>query len=142
MITNVTVNCFVVPGSGVVGGLMAVDEVINVSFVDEGVGDRIENTLLDSCGKDDEVGRTRLETGVRMVVNLIELFLKSWIEVTVSCVESELDGLNVNSKELEIIRDDEDADVEYGTVLEFEVDKLVVCSSMELDDGKIREDVV
>ena len=40
------------------------------------------------------------------------------------------------------IRDDEDADVEYGTVLEFEVDELVVCSSMELDDGKIREDVV
>ena len=78
-----------------------------------------------------------------MVVNLIELLLKSWIEVTVSCVESELDGLNVScSKELEIIRDDEDADVEYGTVLEFEVDKLVVCSSMELDDGKIREDVV
>ena len=38
---------------------------------------------------------------------------------------------------VEIIRDDEDADVEYGTVLEF-----VVCSSMELDDGKIREDVV
>ena len=143
MITNVTVNRFVVPGSGVVGGLMAVDEVINVSFVDEGVGVRIENTLLDSCGKDDEVGRTRLETGVRMVVNLIELFLKSWIEVTVSCVESELDGLNVScSKELEIIRDDEDADVEYGTVLEFEVDELVVCSSMELDDGRIREDVV
>lgn len=143
MITNVTVNRFVVPGSGVVGGLMAVDEVINVSFVDEGVGDRIENTLLDSRGKDDEVRRTRLETGVRMVVNLIGLFLKSWIEVTVSCVESELDGLNVScSKELEIIRDDEDADVEYGTILEFEVDKLVVCSSMELDDGKIREDVV
>ena len=43
---------------------------------------------------------------------------------------------------VEIIRDDEDADVEYGTVLEFEVDELVVCSSMELDDGKIREDVV
>ena len=43
---------------------------------------------------------------------------------------------------MEIIRDDEDADVEYGTVLEFEVDELVVCSSMELDDGKIREDVV
>ena len=41
-----------------------------------------------------------------------------------------------------IIRDDEDADVEYGTLLEFEVDELVVCSSMELDDGKIREDVV
>ena len=78
-----------------------------------------------------------------MVVNLIELLLKSWIEVTVSCVESELDGLNVScSKELEKIRDDEDADVEYGTVLEFEVDELVVCSSMELDDGKIREDVV
>ena len=78
-----------------------------------------------------------------MVVNLIGLFLKSWIEVTVSCVESELDGLNVScSEELEIIRDDEDADVEYGTVLDFEVDELVVCSSMELDDGKIREDVV
>ena len=38
---------------------------------------------------------------------------------------------------MEIIRDDEDADVEYGTVLEFEVDELVVRSSMELEE---RED--
>ena len=54
MIINFTVNRFVVPGSGVVGGLMAVDEVINVSFVDEGVGDRIENTHDDGKAIDVE----------------------------------------------------------------------------------------
>lgn len=64
VIINVMVNCFVVFGFGVVGGLMVVDEVINVSFVDEGVGDRIENIFLDLCGKDDEVGRIWFEMGV------------------------------------------------------------------------------
>lgn len=64
VIINFMVNCFVVFGLGVVGGLMVVDEVINVSFVDEGVGDRIENIFLDLCGKDDEVGRIWFEMGV------------------------------------------------------------------------------
>ena len=61
-----TINLFIVSGSGVVGIIITVDEAINVSFTVEGVGDKLAEKLTVSLDKDDEVVSILLKTGVEL----------------------------------------------------------------------------